>query len=455
MILSKDITRKMPRGQIQLICSHLAMVSIALAVALLASRSAAADAGQPMPFQWLTTAQTTVEKSVDAGTEFSPARLPTSEATAIDVLGDQKDTLIQLTLTRGVIAEVYTLANPFRVIVDLPGVAFQLPADSGRDSRGLVSAFRYGQFDEGKARIVLDTTGPVAIVKAEMTKSRSGAGVVLTIELGPTDTAAFGDGTGSGRQSSQGTDAENDSPTAAAPNGTKSKPVIVIDPGHGGIDPGAVGAGNLLEKNLVLAVSKKVQEQLDRSGRYEIVMTRSRDVFVSLTDRLKISRKARSDLFISIHADSIEQIYAQSIKGATVYTLSERASDAEARAIAEKENASDLIAGLDVADGEDNDDVKSILIDLMKRETANFSAEFSRTLVRNLKANVSLSRAPERAAAFKVLRQTHAPSVLVELGYVSNPDESRQMQSTAWQDKVATSIVAAIDKYFSKRTANP
>jgi N-acetylmuramoyl-L-alanine amidase len=180
-------------------------------------------------------------------------------------------------------------------------------------------------------------------------------------------------------------------------------------------------------------------------------MTRARDVFVSLSDRLAISRKAQSDLFISIHADSIESTYAQSIKGATIYTLSERASDAEARAIAEKENASDLIAGLDVAKGEDNDDVKNILIDLMKRETANFSAEFSRTLVRSLKSNVSLSRDPERAAAFKVLRQTHAPSVLVELGYVSNPDESRQMQSAAWQAKVAASIAAAVEAYFAKR----
>jgi N-acetylmuramoyl-L-alanine amidase len=401
--------------------------------------------------QWLTTAQTSVAKTVPAAEP--PARAATSEATAVDVLGDRSETLIQLTLTRGVTAEVYTLANPYRVIVDLPGVAFKLPSDAGRDARGLVSAFRYGQFDEGKARMVLDTSGPVNITKAAMTKARSGPGVVLTIELNPTDTAAFGDGTGGGRQPEA--HSESEPQPSPPPQAAVGKPVIVIDPGHGGIDPGAVGAGNLLEKNLVLSVAKKLQEQLERSGRYQIVMTRTRDVFLSLNERLKISRKSQADLFISIHADSIEQIYAQSIKGATVYTLSERASDAEARAIAEKENASDLVAGLDVGKGEDNDDVKNILIDLMKRETANFSAEFSRTLVRSLKSKVSLSRDPERAAAFKVLRQTHAPSVLVELGYVSNPDESRQMQSAAWQDKVAKSIASAIDVYFSKRTATP
>jgi N-acetylmuramoyl-L-alanine amidase len=286
-----------------------------------------------------------------------------------------------------------------------------------------------------------------------MTNARSGSGVVLTVELRPSNAAAFGEGTGGGRQAAEAAPAAAtfDSAPAAPPKADQDKPVIVIDPGHGGIDPGAVGAGNLLEKHLVFAVAKRVQEQLESTGRYTVVMTRARDVFVSLSDRLAISRKAQSDLFISIHADSIESTYAQSIKGATIYTLSERASDAEARAIAEKENASDLIAGLDVAKGEDNDDVKNILIDLMKRETANFSAEFSRTLVRSLKSNVSLSRDPERAAAFKVLRQTHAPSVLVELGYVSNPDESRQMQSVAWQAKVAASIAAAVEAYFAKR----
>jgi N-acetylmuramoyl-L-alanine amidase len=371
-----------------------------------------------------------------------------SQATAVDVIGDQDETLFQLTLSRGVTAEVYTLANPYRVIVDLPEVGFALAPDAGRDARGLVSSFRYGQFDEGKARIVLDTTGPVAIARARMENARSGTGVVLTVALKPTDASAFGDGTGGRRQSR--TPSADPAPPQL-PREAAARPIVVIDAGHGGIDPGAVGAANLLEKNLVLSVAKKVQEQLEASGRFEVVMTRAGDVFVSLNDRLAISKKAQADLFISIHADSIEETYAQSIKGATIYTLSERASDAEARTIAEKENASDLIAGLDAGDGEDNTDVKNILIDLMKRETANFSAEFSRTLVRTLKSNVLLSRDPQRSAAFKVLRQTHAPSVLVELGYVSNPEESRQMQSAAWQQNVAASIAAAIEAYFAKR----
>lgn len=430
-----------------------AAMLVVVALPWLAPAAAHAQTELPAIFQWLAAgsrAETTVEKNATSPPESAQSSR-VSEATAVDVLGDRSETVFQLTLTHGVTAEVYSLAKPYRVIIDLPDVGFALPAEAGKDGRGLVQAYRYGQFAEGKARIVLDTTGPVAIAKAAMTNARSGTGVVLTVELRPSDAAAFGEGTGSGRQADTSTATATTEPPDPSSEAARDKPVIVIDPGHGGIDPGAVGAGNLLEKHLVFTVAKRVQEQLEKTGRYAVVMTRARDVFVSLSDRLAISRKAQADLFISIHADSIEQTYAQSIKGATIYTLSERASDAEARAIAEKENASDLIAGLDVAKGEDNDDVKNILIDLMKRETANFSAEFSRTLVRSLKANVSLSRDPERAAAFKVLRQTHAPSVLVELGYVSNPDESRQMQSVAWQEKVAASIAAAVDSYFAKR----
>ncbi len=445
----------MPGGLPRTVRAVLAAALAAAALPWLATKGAVAQSELPAIFQWLAAGprdETTVEKKTSIQTE--PVATPhLSEATAVDVLGDRNETVFQLTLTRGVTAEVYSLAKPYRVIIDLPAVGFTLPADAGRDGRGLVQAYRYGQFAEGKARIVLDTTGPVAIARATMTNARSGSGVVLTVELRPSNATAFGEGTGGGRHAAEAAAAAatSDPPSAAPSKTAQDKPVIVIDPGHGGIDPGAVGAGNLLEKHLVYAVAKRVQEQLEKTGRYTVVMTRARDVFVSLSDRLAISRKSRSDLFISIHADSIEQTYAQSIKGATIYTLSERASDVEARAIAEKENASDLIAGLDVAKGEDNDDVKNILIDLMKRETANFSAEFSRTLVRNLKSNVSLSRDPERAAAFKVLRQTHAPSVLVELGYVSNPDESRQMQSATWQAKVAASIAAAVDSYFAKR----
>ena len=209
----------------------------------------------------------------------------------------------------------------------------------------------------------------------------------------------------------------------------------------------------MLEKNIVMQVGAKLEKVLKKRKRYTVHLTRRKDVFVSLDQRLKFSHDKQSDLFVSLHADSIEKSsWATKISGATVYTLSERASDEQARLMAEKENASDLLAGLPTTTTE-NDEVRNILIDLMKRETASFSSEFARFVRSNLKKSVKLSRRPMRSAAFKVLKQTNTPSVLVELGYISNPTDAKRLSSPEWQLKVATSIANAVDSYFSKRTA--
>jgi N-acetylmuramoyl-L-alanine amidase len=236
----------------------------------------------------------------------------------------------------------------------------------------------------------------------------------------------------------------------------RTKPVIVIDPGHGGIDPGAVGpgagGGQVLEKHVVLAVARQLGGVLLASGRYEVVLTRSGDTFVPLDQRLRQSLRLKADLFISIHADSVaENVDAQTVRGASIYTLSDQASDEQARQLAEKENAADAVAGVIAAADSDQDQVRNILVDLMKRETASYSADFRALASTELGRRIAMAREPQRSAAFRVLKQTEVPSVLIELGYMSNAQDQKFLQSAAWQAQVAGSIKAAVDRFFAPR----
>jgi N-acetylmuramoyl-L-alanine amidase len=280
----------------------------------------------------------------------------------------------------------------------------------------------------------------------------AGSEILFAVELATTSAKSFASGTGALK--SAATAAPPDIGPKAPPRHDRVKPLILIDAGHGGIDPGAASIGGLKEKGVVLAVANALRAKLASSGRYDVRMTRTDDVFVSLDERLKLSRDLAADLFISLHADAIAQKgLAKTVRGATVYTLSERASDEEARRMAEKENNSDAIAGLQTAKFEEEGEVRNILIDLLKRETSNFSADVSNSLVKQLGTTISLSGTPQRSAAFKVLRQADTPSVLIELGYMSHPEDEKLLNAAAWQRRVAAAIGTAIDSYFSKRTA--
>jgi N-acetylmuramoyl-L-alanine amidase len=222
----------------------------------------------------------------------------------------------------------------------------------------------------------------------------------------------------------------------------------VLDPGHGGVDSGAIGPGGAIEKTIVYDFTRALAQKLEASGRYHVLLTREGDQFVSLGDRVKIARDANAALLISIHADMLQS--AADVSGATVYTVADRASDAEAARIAEHENAADKAAG--VEQPEDAQGVADILFDLKRRETRAYAHIFSRNVVDEWRGAARLNHNPERSAGFVVLKAPDFPSVLVEIGYLSSPQDVKSLTSPEWREKAASALATAVDKFFEPRS---
>lgn len=372
------------------------------------------------------------------------AAAPASDLTAlarIDATGTKIETPsrsranIVLSLSNGVPFRAFTLAQPNRLILDFQDIDWRGLEREMFLRDGIVRDVRFGVFQPGWSRIVFDLETPLLIKTAGLKTRDDGA--VLTVALEQTDQNQFDLATGAGSDALWTRRA-----LSAAPPEDPRKFVIAIDPGHGGVDPGAVREG-IEEKDLVLDFSQELANMISASGAYEVFMTRTADEFVSLDDRVRLAREADADLFLSIHVNTVTFGDAS---GASVNTLSDRASDVASAKLAELENRADASAGLSTFIEEDG--VARVLIDLARTDTNARSKLAASSILKHLKTRVRVLRSkPHRHAGFKVLKAHDIPSVLIELGFMSNARDRENIQSEDWRKEAALSILSAIDEW--------
>ena len=369
----------------------------------------------------------------------SPAKDPIVTGVRLGV--NSGATRVVLDLDRKVQYSAFLLADPYRLVIDLPEVSWGVNGET-TTRKGVVTNLRYGLFRPGNSRVVVDLKSPVKIVAhGSLTAPNR-----VMFDLAPVRKAVFKSGGKVGNLRP---------PVGKTPIKPVPKPsgdtrrVIVIDAGHGGVDPGAI-RGRIYEKRITLAVAKAVKTTLEATGRYRVVLTRRRDMFLELRQRAAVARANKADFFISFHADTTRKT---ATRGASVYTLSEKASDAETAELVAKENRVDAIAGLDINLEGYSGVVPDILLDLRFRETMNESSDFTNRLLahfRKQKVRV-INRKPHRSAGFVVLKSPAVPSVLVELGYLSNRYDRKLLVTGKFHRKVGRAVVGALDEYFKRR----
>ncbi len=382
---------------------------------------------------------------------FAASNLPEVRGIRFGVHGSR--TRIVIDITHKVDFKARLLSHPPRAVVDLSEVRWRVARDPLGRPRGLARGHRFGLLEPGRSRLIVDLRS-AARIAARFTippgEEHPYWRYVLDLEPAP-ETAAGARpvaeaATPAPRQRSARLvppPRPKPAPAGKAPPSVVRRPVVVLDPGHGGIDPGTIGVGGVREKDLTLAFARVLREELARGGRYEVHLTREDDRFIPLRERIAIARAHRADLFISLHADSIDD---PGVRGASVYTLSEKASDAEAERLARKENKVDILAGVDLSDQDAV--VAEILIDLARRDTNNKSIRFAENLIRSLSPVRRLLRRNRRFAGFAVLKAPDTPSVLLELGYLSNRADAARLVDAAYQRRLARAIREAVDRYF-------
>lgn len=363
------------------------------------------------------------------------------------IAGDTASTRFFLDFDQNLSVKTTYMDKPNRIIIDLDESVFNLGKENKLEPRGLISAVQFGRISQGRSRIVLTLATPVEIIKSSLKKRLDEESYRFLLDMDSTDDTTFANLLAEQKAKLQSTGNLAVKGDRVAPVQKKEgRFTIVIDPGHGGIDGGAVGRNGAQEKDIVFSFAKEVREKLLSIGPFDVLMTRDDDKFMSLRDRLEFSRRSKADLFISIHADSLRQRF---VRGSTIYTLSKKASDRLSEKLAETENSADLIGGLAVE--EEVEAVADILVDLTTSETKRFSRRFSSLLVKNLGSEIRLIKNPQRSAAFGVLKAPEVPSVLLELGYLSNVEDERLLQSAEFKAKAGQAIANSVLEFFEPR----
>lgn len=398
---------------------------------------------------------------------LSPSASSSAAQQAADREAEKQRTRFRIGLEKHVEFQVFSLASPNRVVVELPNVKLRLPPPLRGQSVGLVKAFRGGKSAPGSSRIVIEVTKPVIVEKAVIRDAEDGAGKELALDIIPVSDVPI-------VRSARRTQPKPNIPpptyslgagSLQPPLPTKAqrpadiransyKPVIVIDPGHGGRDSGAKKNG-AVEKEVVLAFGKMLRDTLEATGRYTVLMTRDTDKFIELSERVNFAERNKANLFMAIHAD-----YARSsASGATVYSLRDSLAKGLSRQTQRKAGSNLLthkeMAKVKSARG-DVSVVKGFLSDLAKREvdaTRDRTQLFSKSIVNYMGRSTTMRRKPHKSAGFRVLKTQKFPSVLIELAYVTNKNDAAKLNSDRWRKKVASSLTQAVDDYFAQQIA--
>lgn len=352
------------------------------------------------------------------------------------------DLRLQLGLSQGVPFRVFTLDAPARLVLDFQEVDWSALAAGTLGDSAHVAALRYGGYVPGWSRMVLELDGPMNVAQVAMTVDDETAEAALQVMLEPTDAESFAAQAGAPQDPRW--DLPEPEPISLAPDRGRHGPLVVmLDPGHGGLDPGAETEYNGTyqnEKSLMLRFAYELGEILMRSGEFEVVLTREGDYFVALERRIAMAHQVNADLFVSLHADALAEGLAH---GASIYVLSEEASDVASAKLAERHDRAQLLSGTDLSGTDDA--VTDIMLDLARQETQPRSEALAASVVRGLQSEkVKMYRRPLQSAGFSVLKSADIPSILVEVGYLSSPKDAANITNPEWRATAARGIMNGI-----------